>query len=284
LRKATFHKLKISFLTIALVLAVCRSASANLVQDPDFTGITYSGALPLTTVYGQFGTGTGSTLTVANWTTTGYNFVYAPNTADVGTSTGANTGSPNEAPGQFNTASGYGDTYMWGSNNGGTVTLPSTTPAGGNFIAADGAYEVGAISQTITGLKVGDVYRLTFYWAGAQQQGYTTATTEAWQVTLGSQAFTTGTVSLPAKGFSGWMQQTFNYTATSTSETLSFLAIGAPNGQPPFALLGGIDLTVVPELSNWAVFAGFGVMCTVVEVVRRRRRAGKVQEFNPAGS
>ena len=91
-------------------------------------------------------------------------------------------------------------------------------------------------------------------------------------MTLGSQTFTTGTVSVPAKGFSGWMEQTFNYTATSTSETLSFLAIGTPNGQPPFALLGGVDLTVVPEFSNWAVLAGLGGICTVVEVVRRRRR------------
>jgi hypothetical protein len=265
--------LRVTAVSLLCFLALVPGVRANLVQNGNFASVTYSGTLPLTTVYGQFGTGTGSTLAVANWTTSGYNFLYAPNTADVGTTAGANAGSPNEAPGQYNASNGYGSTYMWGSNNGGTVTLPSTDPAGGNFIAADGAYEVGAISQTITGLKVGDMYRLTFYWAAAQQQGYTTATTEAWQVSLGSQTFSTGTYSLPAKGFSGWMQQVFVYTATNATETLSFLAIGTPNGQPPFVLLGGVDLTVVPEFSNWMVFAGFGVACTVFEVRRRRRRA-----------
>lgn len=236
--------------------------------------MTYSGSLPFsTTLYGQFGTGTGSTLTVPSWTTSGYNFVYAPGTADAGTSAnGANSGKPNEAPGQYNAPNGYGSTYLWGSNNGGASSLPATSPAGGNFIAADGAFEVGAISQTITGLTAGKVYALSFYWAAAQQQGFDGATTENWQVTLGTQSFTTPTTNLTAHSFSGWIQQTFNYTATSATETLSFLAQGTPTGQPPFVLLGGVTLDVVPEFSNWMVFAGFGLACTGVEGVRRRRR------------
>jgi hypothetical protein len=267
--------LKNTFRAIAFllfVMALARNADANLVTDGNFTGVTYSGTLPMTTLFGQFGTGSGSTLTVSGWTTTGYNFVYAPNTVDEGTTAGANAGAPNEAPGQYNTGNGYGSTYLWGSHNSGSVTLPATDPAGGNFIAADGAYEVGAISQTITGLTVGDVYVLQFYWAAGQQQGYTTATTEAWQVTFGSQTFTTGTYSLAAKGFSGWMIQNYDFTATSGTQTLSFLAIGTPSGQPPFCLLGGVALSVAPEFTNWMVFAGFGAVCTVVEVARRRRR------------
>jgi len=262
--------------SLAFAFVLAHTACANLVQNGTFTGVTYSGTLPLPTKYGQFGTGTGSTLTVPHWGTTGYNFVFTPGTADVGTSAGANTGSPNEAPGQYNASNGYGSTYIWGSNNGGSVTLPLTDPAGGNFVAADGAYETGAITQTITGLTVGYMYLLKFYWAGGQQEGYTTATTEAWQVSLGSQTFTTGTASIVAGGFSGWMVQTFKYTATSTSETLSFLAVGTPSGQPPFALLGGVDLEVIPEFSNWTVFAGFGAVCTVFEVARRRRRGSRL--------
>ena len=216
------------------VATLAQIATANLVTDGYFQNLTYSGTKSLTTLYGQFGTGTGSTLTLANWNTTGYNFVYAPNTADAGTKNGANSSQPNEAPGQYNASSGYGSTYLWGSNNGGTGTITlRQTPASGNFIAADGAFQTGPITQAITGLTVGAVYALNFYWAAAQQQNYTSATASAWQVTLGSQSFTTPIVRLPSKGFSGWMQQTFNFTANNSSETLSFLAAGTPTGQPP---------------------------------------------------
>jgi hypothetical protein len=281
--------LKASFLatvlTFAFAFAFAQNVSANLVQDGTFTGVTYSGALPLTTVFGQFGAdpggspASGSTLTVANWSTGGYNFVYAPNTIDTGTNAnGANAGSPNEAPGQFNAPNGYGNTYMAGIHNGGvnTITAP---PTGGNIVAADGAYEIGAITQTITGLTVGQTYILKFYWGGAQQQSFTGATTESWTVTLGAQSFSTTPVSVPTNSFSGWMQQTFAYKATATSETLSFLAVGTPTGEPPFSLLADVDLEVIPDFSNWMVFAAFGVLCIIFEVMRRRR--GQV-EFAPA--
>jgi len=77
-------------------------ASANLIQNADFTQYTYTGSLPLTTVYGMFGTETGSTLSLTGWTTGGYNFVYAPGTMDAGTKTAVNSGAPNEAPGEYN--------------------------------------------------------------------------------------------------------------------------------------------------------------------------------------
>ena len=259
--------------SLLLAAALARNTAAdNLVQDGDFVALTYSGSAPLTTLYGEVGTlSSSNTLQLTDWSTAGYNFVYASGTADAGTSTGANSGEPNEAPGQYNASNGYGDTYLFGANNGGSLTL-STYPGGGNFIAADGAYNPGAITQTINGLKIGQVYVLSFYWAGAQQQGtnFTKATTENWTVTLGNQSNTTQTVSIPNKGFSGWMQQTFDYTATSTSETLSFLAAGTPTGQPPFSLLGGVTLSTVPEPSTWMLFVGIGVGLTLVGVRRRR--------------
>ena len=45
------------------------------------------------------------------------------------------------------------------------------SPDGGNFVAADGDFQNGAISQSITvpgGLKVGQQYRVSFYDAFAQ--------------------------------------------------------------------------------------------------------------------
>jgi hypothetical protein len=259
-------------LCMALALGQPRVASANLIQDADFTQTNYTGSLPLTTVFGMFGTETGSTLTLTGWTTGGYNFVYAPGTMDSGTKNGANSGQPNEAPGEYNTSAGYGNTYMWGSNNGGASTI-TAPPAGGNFIAMDGAFQTSAVKQTITGLTVGQVYVLKFYWAAAQQQSFTGATTENVTVSLGSQSFTTSTYNLATESFSGWMQQTFDYTATSTSETLSFLAAGTPNGEPPFVLINGVDLELIPDFSNWLVFAGFGAGCILLETVRRRRAA-----------
>ena len=280
------NPLRLLLCPLLVTAALAQPATAgNLVIDGTFQGITYSGSLPLTTLYGEVGTAsTSNTLNFnANeWSTSGYNFVFAPNTADVGNgTTGASSGKANEAPGQYNISStnstanaGYGSTYLFGANNGGTHDF-TTNPFAGNFLGADGAYNTGAITQTINNLVAGNVYALTFYWAGAQQQGasFTSATTENWTASLGSQSFTTGTVNTPNKGFSGWMQQTFNYTATGSSETLSFLASGTPTGQPPFALLGGVSLNQVPEPSSWALFAGLGVACTVVGFVRRRRRS-----------
>ena len=264
-------------LCLLIAFAIPHRASANLVLDGTFTAVTYTGSTTgLTTLYGQFGTGTGSTLTVANWSTTGYNFVYAPGTGDVGTNTaGANSGSPKEAPGQYN-YNGYGNTWMWGPNNGSSNGLPSTDPAGGNYIAMDGAYETGAVSQSITGLTVGNLYSVKFYWAAAQQESFTGTTSESVTVTLGTTAFTTSTYQLAAKGFSGWMSQTYYYTATSGTETLSFLANGLPSGQPPFVLLGGVDMEIVPDFSNWMIFTGFGVACVCFEGARRRSRRSQL--------
>lgn len=272
----TLKALLVTFAASLLSLLLVPGTQANLVQNGDFTSVTYSGALPVTVLFGEFGSGYPSTtpapqLSVTGWSTAGYNYVYTPATIDQGTTTGANAGQPNQAPAQFNAANGYGNTYMWGTNNGGTTTI-TAPPGGGNIIAGDGAYETAAITQTITGLTVGQTYVLKFSWAGGQQQSFSGITTEAWAASLGAQSFTTSTVTTPSHGFSGWMQETFYYTATSTSETLSFLAVGTPNGEPPFALLANVDLEVVPELSNWMIFAGFGVSCIVLEGVRRRRK------------
>jgi hypothetical protein len=43
------------------------------------------------------------------------------------------------------------------------------------------------------------------------------------------------------------------FTPTSTSETLSFLAIGTPGGVPPLALLDGVSLSDIPEPASWAL-------------------------------
>jgi hypothetical protein len=109
---------------------------------------------------------------------------------------------------------------------------------------------------------VGDLYKLSFYWAGAQQYTFTGATTEGWQVTFGSQTDNTATVSTPSHGFSPWELQSFTFTASSTSQVLSFLSTGGPSSSiPPFALLDGVSLTQVPEPGSWTLLlGGLGVL------------------------
>ncbi len=229
--------------------------------------------------YGTNGTGTGGTASQVNtgttgtnytnltgWTNTGYTFLFNPSTAD-------KTGS--YSPEYSNYLS------LWGKDNGGLNTI-TASPDGGNFIGSDPSYQTGAISQSVSGLTVGDVYSLTFYYAGAQQEGFTGATTEGWQVSFGSSTQNTAILNNASEGFTGWSQATMNFTATSASETLSFLATGGPSGgQPPISLLDGVSLTnyttggssvpLPPTLSAGLVMmVGFGAY-------RMNRRAKALQ-------
>jgi hypothetical protein len=226
-----------------------RSISKSLITTVLFGGITLGltaaahADLAVNGGFEQTSIGNGefnSYTTVTGWSSSGYNFVYAPGTADT---TGAYTP-------QFNA-----NVTMWGLNNGGLDAI-TTSPDGGNFVAADGAYEQGAISQTINGLTAGAKYTIDFYVAAAQQNGFDGNTTEGWQVSLGSDTqstdITTVASPLPSHGFSGWSSRSLTFTADGTSDVLSFLAYGTPNGEPPFSLLDGVDVEPVaaPEPSS----------------------------------
>ena len=76
------------------------------------------------------------------------------------------------------------------------------------------------------------------------------------------------------KGFSGWMTETFDYVATSSTEVLSFLASGSPAGQPPFALLANVSMTQVPEPATWALM--LTGLAALAGIVRGRRTPGVV--------
>jgi hypothetical protein len=199
---------------------------------------------------GQLGDNTNAT----GWTTSGYNFLFAYGTGDNGGSNGSG-----------------GNLQLWGPNDGSDNGLPAGSPDGGNYVGADGAYEVGAITQTINGLTIGELYTVGFYWAGAQQSGFNGATTEQWDVSLGSQEQSTTVVDNASHGFTGWEFQSFTYTATSSSEVLSFLAVGTPTGVPPFVLLDGVSMAETsPEPGTWILM--FGGLMAGLGFLRLKKR------------
>lgn len=240
---------------LAAAVAPAAQAAPNLVVNGDFSQTT------ITTTSGGKTTTTATTSAsqlsykgyeAAGWTNSpsnGYNFIFNPNLAGSAgyTSVGDN-----------------GAIQLYTSANGGSASAPASlaSPTGGNFLASDPDYQLGSISQVINGLTVGQKYQLSFYWASGQQAGFTGVTTEGWTGSLGASTFATSVNTTPSKGFDSWQQFTTTITATSTSETLKFLATGGPSGsQPPFALLDGVSLSAVPEAGTWAMmFAGFGLM------------------------
>ncbi len=238
--KSSVRRLSVMGLSAIALLSV--SARANLVTNGGFESTT-NGA-------GQLGYNTNAT----GWTTSGYNFLFTPGSADT---TGAD--------GQ------YGSLQIWGPGNGSNNGLPATSPDGGNYVAADGAFQVGAISQTINGLVAGDSYNVSFYWAGAQQQSFNGPNTEQWQVSLGSETQSTGVYDNPSHGFSGWQQQSFTFTADSSSDVLSFLAVGTPSGVPPFSLLDGVSVNPTPEPGYLIPACSFLALLFGMRVLKSRK-------------
>lgn len=181
----------------------------------------------------------------------------------------------------------------WSSSTGGLIFLdgpgtaangsylsvygpfPNTSPDGGNFVEADGAKNYsGTIFQTISGLSVGTPYTLTFYQAAGQQAGYTGSTTEEWAVTFGSTQYSSQ-YALAQGGVGAWEKQTMTFIATATSQVLSFLAVGTPNGEPPISFLDGVDLEAsVPEPASLTLIS---VGALGVAAVARRRRAKRTK-------
>jgi hypothetical protein len=226
-------------------VAAAHAAPMNLVQNGSFeqTSLTSSS---------EFGASYGGQ-TVANWT--------SPSASAFNVYFFANTATTVSAANRFNDPGNKLDTAFTG---------PS--PDGGNFVALDGDTQYnGPLNQTINGLVVGDHYALTFDWGAIQLQNRTGATTEQIQASLGGSTKLTSVVNNPSQGFSGWLTQTFIFTATSGSEVLSFLSLGTPNGLPPMALLDGVSLTDVPEPATLSLF-GMGVL-GLTAAIRRARRA-----------
>jgi hypothetical protein len=166
---------------------------------------------------------------------------------------------------------------IWGPGNGSNNGF-TASPDGGDFFGAAAGFGNAPLSQGITGLQVGQQYTLSFYWAGAQATSGFGPTLQSWQVSLGSDTVDTPTANNASQGFTGWMLFSNAFTATSSTETLSFLANGSPAGVGPFPLLDGVSLTgpsaATPEFSTIAMMvSGSGGLLLQLARQRRNRRA-----------
>jgi hypothetical protein len=218
------------FSVIALALGApiaCQAGNVNLVTN---------GSFEINTGIGQIGWNT----SVSGWTTPGwpasFDYLFSPSTVGV--------------VGLHAAHGAVGQVSLWGPQNGVNNGF-TASPDGGDFVGLDGYYiktsgpyagnHDGPISQTISGLIVGHQYQLGFDWAASEQVNFVSTTTQYLHVSLGSDTADTTPLTIPGKGFSGWVHATMNFTASSTSEVLSFLAVGNKPA-PPFTLLDGVTL------------------------------------------
>ncbi len=239
----------------AAFLAFAVSAQADLVQNGGFESNQGPGQL------------NGSITSLLDWSNSGYNFLLTAATAASGVSS------------QY----GTDDLGLWtstGTCHGCGYSGPDVgndpigaSPNGGYFVGADPSYLTGPLSQTINGLTVGDQYTLSFYYAGAQQVGYTGPTTEGWQVGLGNNLFATPVLSDASHSFTGWQRFSDTFTYSGGTNILSFLPVGGPDSSvPPFALLDGVSLSQTPEPGYLSV--GFGIMALMLGagIIKSRKR------------
>ena len=176
---------------------------------------------------------------------------------------------------------------------GQTVNSPTGDPAW--FFQFDGDTQYGPrLSQQLTGLTVGKNYTVSFYQAGASinPEGHTniynTPTWDQFQVTFGNEVKWAPRIDMALyENVRPWEKITMDFTATNTSQLLSFLNVGGPGGQPPIALLTSVtvdDGTPPPTAVPWETDALPLVGATMVfgagVFVKRKIAQGKIKNLN----
>lgn len=221
----------------SLCVTAAHAATTNLVKNGDFE-LTSNGTSK------QLNEGTyarADRTYLTDWSSKGYNFVLNGNNID-----------------DTNAATALA---LWGPNSysgAGPKNGLGASPTGGNVLAADWDYFPGPVTQQVSGLVPGQAYTLSFSYGAAQQVGFKGDNpVNYWDVSLGNSKQQTASLANVSQGFTGWHQASMTFTATDSSELLSFMAKGSPTGAPPFMLLDGVSLvSAVPEPSTWGMLIG----------------------------
>jgi len=140
---------------------------------------------------------------------------------------------------------------------GWTLQSGSIDYIGTRWVAGDGVrcvdltgVSAGTLSQMINGFVPGQDYRLSFLMAGNPEAG---PLVKSLQASIGSVS---QTFSFDGTGFTpgnmGWSQRTLDFTASSSSLTLSFLSLNPGTAGPA---LDRILITPVPEPGTLALLA-----------------------------
>ncbi|WP_425235645.1 hypothetical protein [Ulvibacterium sp.] len=125
--------------------------------------------------------------------------------------------------------------------------MPSS-PDGGVFVGGYVTTSNLGVSfrTTITGLDVGQIYVLKFYQANAGIDGNTPidpAQRARWSVTFGTQTFTSTTMDYLGEGNQIWMEEEMTFTATATSQNLTFTVDNDATGfNSEYMALDGVRL------------------------------------------
>jgi hypothetical protein len=248
--RVNVRKSRIALAFAAGLAASPVSAATNLVTNGDFTVLSNGP--------GQISEGFSTTI-AQGWNAAGYNVVLAV---------------ANQA---VDTVYGTANVALWDKANGGNNNWNGLAPKG-NILALDGDFgSQTKVSQTITNLTAGKTYILKFDYAFGQQYGYNGATIQHLTAEMGSTVWISNDSHVADHGFSGWSQESLEFTASSASEVLSFLAYGNVP-VPPFALVGDVSITSVPELSTWALMlVGFAGLAYARRVLARRESAEPVR-------
>jgi choice-of-anchor C domain-containing protein len=186
--------------------------------------------------------------------------------------------------GSFEQQSAGGDftDYTAGQTFGGwTVDSGSVDLIGTYWTSQQGAQSVdmnglsaGTISQTVNGLNVGQNYQLSFYMAGNTAGGPAVKTMTASVNGGGPQAFSFDDAAQSTTNM-GWTQETYDFTAASTSTVLTFASTVSAACEPASSAsacgpaLDNVSIQAVPEATTFTIFA-YMMLTGIVLVVRKR--------------